>query len=136
MRGERLGFLDMAHNALGDAARPATDEPHPHAPLVEIIAAPQQQGLVEAHEESHFVDRSSPVLGGERVDRHPFEPEFERALDGIEECFLAGRVTVGALHAALLGPPAVAVHDDRDMARDARRINAGNHRLQPTWPVT
>ena len=50
------------------------------------------------------------------------EADLERALDRVEQRLLAGRVTVGALQPALLRPPAVAVHDDRDVPRDPLRI--------------
>jgi hypothetical protein len=41
---------------------------------------------------------------------------LERPADG----FCAGAMTGGARQSALLGPAAVAVHDDRDVARDPR----------------
>ena len=63
-----------------------------------------------------------PVLGRERVDRHPLEADVERAFDGVEQRLLAGGVAVGALQPAPLRPAAVAVHDDRDVrAARARR---------------
>ena len=79
-----------------------------------------EEALVEVHEEPHFVERAAPVLGGERVHRHPLEPDLERTLDRVEQGLLAGRVAVGALQAAALRPPTVAVHDDRDVLGHVR----------------
>ena len=93
--------------------------------LVEVVAPAQQQRLVEAHEEAHLVDRPAPVLGGERVDRHPAQAELERALDGVEQRLLARGVTVGALQAPPLRPATVAVHHDRDVARHRAQVEVG-----------
>jgi C-terminal processing protease CtpA/Prc len=48
---------------------------------VELVASPQQQGFVEAHEEAHLVGRAFPVLRREGVDGEPLDPELERDLD-------------------------------------------------------
>ena len=82
---------------------------------------------LNAHEEAHLVERAAPVLGRERVHGHPLQPDLERALDGVEERLLARRVAVGALQAPPLRPAPVAVHDDRDVTRHARRIDALDH---------
>ena len=80
-----------------------------------------EQPLVEVHEEAHLVERAAPVLGRERVHRQPRQADVERAVDGVEQGFLARGVPVGALEPALLGPAPVAVHDHRDVRRDVRR---------------
>ena len=43
---------------LGHPPVPAPDEAHPHALVVQLVAAAQQQALVEAHEVAHLVDRA------------------------------------------------------------------------------
>ena len=56
------------------------------------------------------------------------QPELERALDRVEERLLPRGVALGALEAALLRPPPVAVHDERHVARDAAgSSSAGGH---------
>ena len=105
-RGQRLGVLDVAQHPLGHPAAPPADEAHPDAPLVEVVAAAEQQRLVEPHEEAHLVERTAPVLGGERVHRHPGEPELEPALDRVEQRLLTRGVALGALEARAAGPSA------------------------------
>ena len=52
---------------------------------LQLVAARDQQPLVEVHEEPHLVERAAPVLGGERVHRQPLEADLERALDRVEQ---------------------------------------------------
>ena len=120
-RGQRLGLLDAAqHPARHPPGAPA-DEPHPHALAVQLVAARDEQPLVEVHQEAHLVERPAPVLGRERVHRQPLEPDLERALDRVEQRLFARRVAVGALQAPALRPAAVAVHDDRDVLGSGSR---------------
>ena len=101
---ERLGLLDaLEHTARHPTTTPA-DEPDPHPLLVQLVAPLDQQPLVEAHEEPNLVERAAPVLGRERVDGEPPQPDVERALDGVEERLLPRRVALGALQAAASGP--------------------------------
>src|SRR3546814_1552290 len=86
--GHGLGVVDVALHPLRHPPALATDEPNSHALAVELVAAGQQQSLVEAHEEAHLVDRATPVLSGEGVDGEPSHAELQRALDGIEERLL------------------------------------------------
>ena len=109
----------LAEQPLGHPPVAPAGEPDAHAPLVELVAAPHEDRLVEAHEEADLVDRPPPVLGGEGVDREPLDAELERALDRVEQRLLAGRVALGALEAPLLRPPAVAVHHAGDVGGDA-----------------
>src|SRR5262249_11925836 len=53
--------------------------------------------------------------------------EAPAGLDHRAHGFLADAVPVQARQPALLGPAAVAVHDDRDVARDARGIDLRHH---------
>ena len=93
-----------------------------------------QQALVEVHEETHFVERPAPVLGGEREDRHVREADVERAFHRVEERLLPRRVAFGAFQAPLLRPPPVAVHDDGDVGRHPVGIEV-HHRFGPyPWP--
>ena len=60
-----------------------------------------------------------PVLGGEGVRGDRLHPDLDRALDDVEQGGLALLVALGARQPPLLGPAAVAVHDDRDVPRAA-----------------
>ena len=105
--------------SLQDAPRHApvapADEPDPHVHPVELVAAPPQQPAVEVHQVQDLAGRARPVLGGERVDGQPLDADLDGALDRVPERLLAGAVALGARQAALLRPPAVAVHHDRDV---------------------
>ncbi len=100
-----------------------SDERDAHPTLVQLVAAPRQNRLVEAHEVAHLVDRSAPVLGRERVHGQPAHAELERAVDGVEQSLLTRRVALGARQPSLLRPATVAVHDTRDVRGDAVRID-------------
>ena len=67
----------------------------------------------EAHQQADLLLRAPPVLGRERVEGQLLDPQ-PRALAGHGAHRLgADLVSVEARLAALLGPAAVAVHDDR-----------------------
>ena len=91
---------------------------------LQLVAAPSEDRLVEPHEVAHLVDRPAPVLGRERVDGEPLHAELERAVDGVEERFLASSMALGAGQASLLCPPPVAVHHTCDVDGDAVRVDA------------
>ena len=91
--GQLFALLDAAADAAGDPSAAPADEPDPHALAVQLVAAGDEEPLVEVHEEADLVERPAPVLGRERVDRQPLQPDVERALDGVEQRLFAGRVT-------------------------------------------
>ena len=93
------------------AARPADA----HAPFVELVAAAVQHVAVVAHEESDLVGRALPVLGRERVDGEVLHADLDGARDDVEQRRLPRLVSLDAREAAAVRPPAVAVHDDRDV---------------------
>jgi hypothetical protein len=112
-----LGVLEFGDHAAPEprpAAGPADPDPH----LVELIAPAADDIPVEAHEKPDFVRRAFPVLGGERVSRQVRDADLDRAHDHVEQRVLSGLVPLGARQPALLGPPAVAVHDEGHVPRD------------------
>src|SRR5215471_7693832 len=118
---------DLAAQPARDPSAPPADESHPDATVVELVAPAEQQVLVEVHEIPHLVDRSAPVLRRERVDRHPLEPDVESAFDGVEQGLLTGSMAFGPLQPALLGPAAIAVHDDGNVTRKVGALDPGGH---------
>ena len=124
--GELLGLLDPLPHPARHPAAAAADEPHAHALAVQLVAALHEQPLVEPHEVAHLVERAAPVLGRERVDGEPAQPDLERAFDRVEERLLPRRVPVGAFQAPPLRPAAVAVHHHRDVTRDPLRVEVGH----------
>ncbi len=119
-RGELLGLLDAPAHPARNAPAATPDEADAHALPIQLVASRDEQALVEVHEEAHLVERAPPVLGRERVDGEPLEADLERALDRVEQRFLAGGMALGALQAPTLRPPSVAVHHDRNVPRAER----------------
>ena len=92
--------------------------------------------LVEAHEVADLVAGARPVLGRERVDRHPVETEVETALDGVEQRFLAGGVALGALEAAALRPTGRCRPSPAPRAWGRGRVDAGHVHRRTLPPAT
>jgi hypothetical protein len=126
--GELHGFVHPALHPGRDPPAPPAGEADPHAPLVELVSAAQEQVLVEVHEVPDLVQRPAPVLGGEGIGGEVLHAHLERAFHGVEERLLPGGVAIGALEALALGPPPVAVHDHRDVTGDTVGVEAGDHR--------
>ena len=115
--GQLLGDLELLDHRPPQPRRPARPA-HLHAELVHLVAAAPDHVAVEAHEEPDLVRRAGPVLGRERVGRDRLHADLDGALDHVEE--RASRPASWPLvrgQPALLGPAAVAVHDDRDVPR-------------------
>ena len=130
--GHPLGVLQLGDHR-PPQPRPAAGPPDPHAHRVQLVAAAADHLPVEAHQEAHLVRGAPPVLGGERVRRQGADAELDGAVDDVEQRRLAGLVALGPGQAALVGPPAVAVHHQRDvlghqLGRDRRRPRAGRVR--------
>src|SRR4051812_45983981 len=93
------GELERLIHPLEDAARHApvapTGEANAHTLLVQLVATPYEERLVELHEVADLVRRTPPVLGREGIDREPLHAELEGAVHRIEQSFLAGSVTFG-----------------------------------------
>ena len=73
----------------------------------------------------HLVGAALPVLGRERVGRQVGDADLDGARDDVEQGGLARLVALGARQPALVGPAAVAVHDDGDVARHLSSGMAG-----------
>src|SRR5262245_22214864 len=83
---------------------------------MQIVAPPVDDVPVEAHQKTHLVRRTAPVLGRERIRREVLHANLDRTFDDVEERGLTGLVASGPRQTALLGPAAVTIHDDRHMA--------------------
>src|SRR5215213_3071799 len=113
--GELLSDLELLDDAAPEprtATCPADADPE----LVHLVAAPPDHVAVEAHEEPDLVGAAPPVLRGEGVRADSRDAQLDGALDAVEERGLPRLVAGRARQPALLGPAAVAVHDDRDVA--------------------
>jgi len=92
------------------------------------IVSPQQGHFLadifaeELHEEFDFGFGAAPVFDGEGVEGERFDVQARAGLDGGARGLRAGGVAGDARKMTLLGPAAVAVHDDGDVARQAREV--------------
>src|SRR6266540_5104341 len=111
-----------AQDVLRDAPVDPPQEPDADVARVQVVAAPAQQHAVVVQQEPDLAGRPAPVLGGEGVHRQPPHAGLDGPLDDVEQGLLAFLVALGPGQTALLGPPAVAVHHDPDVRRDARRV--------------
>ena len=77
-----------------------------------------QKTLEQIHEREDFGFRALPVLGRESVEGEELDPQIAAAFDAGADGVGAFFVAFDPGQAAFLGPAAVAIHDDRDVARD------------------
>jgi len=110
-------FLDGGGKIFGAAEEAHTD----------VVALDEGHFLAQIfaeklHEEFDFSFGAAPVFHREGVERKGFDMEtgtgFDGGPGGLRACAVAG----DAGEVAFLGPAAVAVHDDGDMAREPREI--------------
>src|SRR5262249_55042525 len=76
------------------------------------------------HEEIEFCLGPFPVLRAETVERELPDAEPATFLDGRPNAVDAAAMSLDARQTALARPAAVAVHDDGDMARQTRGVEA------------
>ena len=93
----------------------------------DIVALDERHFLAEIfakelHEEIGFGFGAAPVFHGESVERERFDVQAGAGFDGGAGRFGAVAVSGDARQVAALGPAAVAVHDDGDVARKAREV--------------
>ena len=69
------------------------------------------------HESGHLLFGTVPVLGGEGVESQVLYTQLNGILHYLADHLDTTDMTLGALLAALLGPTAVAIHDDGHMLR-------------------
>src|ERR671913_2170596 len=130
----RLELPDHRAPEPGSSTHPA----HPYPPVVELVATPSDDVTVEAHEETHLVGAALPVLGREGVGRQVPHAHFDGTGDDVEQRGLTGLVALGPRQTPRVGPAAVAVHDDGDVARhpvEGDGGRSGTGRVGKGWRV-
>ena len=121
----RALLLGRGHEALQlrRKAGPLAEKAH-----LELVALHDRERFFhifveDAHDRAHFLGRAAPVFRGKGVDREVFDADglavVADAAKRLGAVGMAGR----ARQAALFGPAAVAVEDNRHMARQAREIH-------------
>ncbi len=106
----------------------AADHAEADVVLEERVELAAQVVLEQAHERRDLALGPLPVLDREGVEGQHLEAEAGRGLDGVAHGLDAGAVALDPVLAAQLGPAPVAVHDDRDVARQAREVDHAEER--------
>src|SRR5437868_14230464 len=88
--------------------------------LVEVARLTIDEIAEDAHQSVDLARGARPIFGGERVDRQITNALIGTLARDPADILGAGAVSGQAWQAAPLGPAPVAIHDDRDMARDSR----------------
>ena len=129
-----LGDVELLDHAAPHAG-PRTDPAHPHAHVVQVLAAPADHLAVEPHQETDLLGAALPVLGGERIHRQVLDADFDCPAGDVDEHRFTHLVTLGAVQAALGGPPPVAVHHHGDVIGDlaGRDLGRGGLRGVLRW---
>jgi hypothetical protein len=102
---------------------PRQEDPEPDVVLEKIGELPGEVLLQERHQRDDLEARPFPVFDGEGVDRQGVELEPGARLDRLPHGRDPGPMALDPRRAPLLRPSAVAVHDDRDMARETGQID-------------
>ena len=89
-----------------------------HALTLQLGDFPGDVLLEQVHQRRDLRRRAVPVFLGEREQRQDFDARLDRAFDRFAHRLHPGPVTERARQPAFIGPAAVAVHDDRDVARN------------------
>ena len=101
--------------------------PRPIAPRRTLLLSRSSVSLFERpgqerHQRAHFLGGPQPVLRRERVQRQSVDAELAGGAHDLADRVDAGLVSRDAGESAGGRPAAVSVHDDRDVAGDARRV--------------
>ena len=105
------------------------DDTEPDVVLEEQLELAAQIVLQQPHERGDLGVRALPVLDRERVQREHGNPEARRGLDRGSYGLRAGTVPFDTWKMPGRRPAAVAVHDDRDVARQPREIHTAHERV-------
>ena len=89
----------------------------------ERVQLQPEVALQERHQRGDFRAGPLPVLDRERVERQYLDADARRRFDDIAYRVDAGSVAFDARQVALGRPPAVAVHDDRDVSRQLIEVD-------------
>jgi hypothetical protein len=89
---------------------------------VQFVHLLLERGEEQLHQELHFVRRTPPVLAAEGEKREVLDALVHTRLHGRAHGLEAALVTGHAREETLLRPASVAVHDDRDVARDVALV--------------
>ena len=115
------GLASVSLDSFGEFVG-ATEEAHADIVFLEERHFLANVFAEELHEEFDFGFGAAPVLDGEGVEGEGFDVQAGSGFDGGARGIGAGAMPSDAREMALLGPAAVAVHDDGDVTRETREI--------------
>ena len=115
------GFARVSLDGFGELVG-AAEETHADIVFLEERHLLANVLAEKLHEEFDFGFGAAPVFDGEGVEGERFDVEAGASFDGGAGGLRSGAVSGDAGEMALLGPAAVAVHDDGDMAGKAGEI--------------
>ena len=95
-----------------------------------VVKSLQQVFAEQPHDGVHFFQRALPVLGGKGIEVHRRNAQLVAVVRDIAEHLGAFFVPGGAGQAPVLGPAAIAVHDDAD-GQPLRKLSGMCHLLLP-----
>ena len=95
----------------------ATHRAEPDIVLEQLFALGDEEVTEQLHEGLHLGRRTVPVLRAERVERQRVDPEPTAGPDDASHRLRAALVADRTTLTKRRGPPAVAIHDDGDVAR-------------------
>src|SRR5262249_45606840 len=91
----------------------------------DLVALGDEILVQQRHEEFEFMLRSFPVLDTKAVQRQLPKTKPDAFLNRAADALYSTGMALDARQATLLGPAAVAVHDDGHVPRHLRRIEPG-----------
>ena len=115
------GFTRVALHRLGKFVG-AAEEAH-----ADVVALEERQFLAQIfaqklHQEFDFGFGAAPIFNGEGIEGEGLDLEARAGFDGSAGRLRARAVTGDARKMTLLGPAAIPVHDDGDVAGEASQI--------------
>ena len=96
-----------------------------HVLAVEVLCLFIEKPVEQAHQGGDFGRRTAPVFRGKCVERQVFHTQLDTRFHYLANGFRPGTVTLESWKPAFLGPAAIPIHDDGDVAWDFRMFHHG-----------
>ena len=113
-------LADRAARLVGQLVEP-TEQPDPHALGLQLGGLASHGRLEQAEQAGDLVVGASPVLAAERVQGQDTDAATDRVTEHAADRFDTGAMAIELGQLPLARPAAIAVHDDRDVARQVLR---------------
>ena len=97
----------------------------------QVVELEPQIPLEQTHQNGALGGRALPVLDGERVERQHVETEAGGGLHDVAHGIDSSAVAIDTRQMPLSGPPAVPIHDHRNMGRQPSKVDLSGKRFFP-----